>query len=74
MKEVIHHIQQPNHDTSKDEGHTKEDTGKSMKHALYLLYCGMPRGTHWDEAKSNTQIIKLVALAVSDLGLSEGIS
>ena len=30
---------------SKEEWDTKEDTGKSMKNALYSTYCGMPKGT-----------------------------
>ena len=37
---------------SKDEWDTKEDTGKSMKNALY---CGMPKGTCPAEATSNSE-------------------
>ena len=59
---------------SKDEWDTKEDTKEdSMKNALYT-YCGMPKGTCWAEATSNGEKIKLVALAVIELCLSEGIS
>ena len=36
---------------SKDEWDTKEDTGESMKNALY----GMPKGTCRAEAMSNSQ-------------------
>ena len=65
---------------SKDEWDTKEDTGKSMKNALYTrpdcTYCGMPKGTCRAKATSNSEKIKHVALlrAVIELHLSEGIS
>ena len=38
------------------------------------MYCGMPKGTSRAEAMSNSEKIKLVALAVIELCLSEGIS
>ena len=37
------------------------------------MYCGMPKGTCQAEATSNSEKIKLVALAVIELCLSEGI-
>ena len=55
---------------SKDEWDTKE-TGKSMKNALYVLYCGMPKGTCPAEVTSNSEAL---ALAAIELCLSEGIS
>ena len=45
---------------SKDEWDTKEDTGKSMKNALYVLQYAKRH-----EAMSNSEKIKPVALAVS---------
>ena len=50
---------------SKDEWDTKEDTGKSMKNALYILQYA--KGTCWAEAMSNSEKIKPVALAVIEL-------
>jgi len=38
------------------------------------MHSGMPKGTSWDEATSNSEKIKLIALAVIELCLSEGIS
>ena len=55
---------------SKDEWDTK-DTGKSMK--MHCTYCGMPKGTSWAEATSNSEKIKPVALAIIELHSSEGI-
>jgi len=46
---------------SKDEWNKKEGTGKSMKNALYV---GMPKGTSWVEATSNSEQFKPVALAM----------
>jgi len=40
---------------------------------MHCMYCGMPKGTSWAEATSNSEKIKLVALAVIELRLSEGI-
>jgi len=37
------------------------------------MYCGVPKGTSRDEATSNSEKIKPVALAVIELRLSEGI-
>ena len=59
----FHYKGKPSHATapfavSKDEWDTKEDTGKSMKNALYT-YCGMPKGTSWAEATSNSEKISL---------------
>jgi len=39
---------------NKDLWNTEEDSGKSMKNALYLL-CGMPKGTSQNEATSNSE-------------------
>ena len=41
---------------------------------MYHMHCGMPKGTCWAEAMSNSEKIKPVALAVIELRLSEGIS
>jgi len=38
------------------------------------MYCGMPKGTSWAEAMSNSEKIKVVALAVIESCLTEGIS
>jgi len=53
-------------------GNTKEDTGKSLKR-MHWMYCSMPKGTSQAEATSNSEKIKLVALAVIELHWSEGI-
>ena len=37
------------------------------------MYCSMPKGMSWDEAMSNSEKIKPIALAVIELRLSEGI-
>jgi len=37
-------------------------------------YCGWQKGTFWDEATLNSEEIKLVAIAIINLRLSEGIS
>ena len=47
------------------------DTGKSMKNALYVLWYA--NDTSQAEAKSNSEKIKPIALAVIKLRLSEGI-
>ena len=57
---------------SKDEWDTKEDTGKSMKNALYVLQYA--KGTSQAEATSNSEKTKPVALAIIKLCLSGGIS
>ena len=57
---------------SKDEWDTKEDTGMSMKNALYILRYA--KDTSQAEATSNSEKIKPVALTVIELCLSEGIS
>ena len=44
---------------SKDEWDTKEDTGKSMKNALYIL-CSMPKGTSRTKATSKNQAHSLI--------------
>ena len=49
---------------SKDEWDTKEDTGKSVKNALYV-----PKGTSRAEAMSSNEKLKPVALAVIELHL-----
>ena len=53
---------------SKDEWGTKEDTGKSMKNALYILQYAKRH-----LSGSNSEKIKPIALAVIELHLSEGI-
>ena len=37
-------------------------------------YCGMPKGTSWAETMLNSEKIKLIALAVIEVCLSEGAS
>ena len=37
------------------------------------MYCGMPKGTSQDEAMSNSEKIKPVAVAIIELHFSEGI-
>ena len=54
-----------------DEWSTKEDIGKSMKNALYVLWCA---GAKRDEVTSNSEKMKPVAIAVIKLHLFEGIS
>ena len=41
---------------------------------MHCTYCGMPKGTCQAKTTSNSENIKLVALAVIELRLSEGIS
>ena len=41
---------------------------------MHCTYCGMLKGTCQAEATSNSEIIKLIALAIIELRLSEGIS
>jgi len=41
---------------------------------MHLTHCGMPKGTSWAEVMSNSEKIKLVALAIIELRWSEGIS
>jgi len=36
---------------SKDQWDKKEDTSKSVKNVLYLLYNGVAKGTFWDKVK-----------------------
>jgi len=56
---------------SKDEWHTKEDTGKSLR--MPCVYCSMPEGASRAEATLNGKKIKPVALAIVELRWSEGI-
>ena len=58
---------------SKDEWDTKEDAGKSVKNALYVQWYAK-RHTYQAEVTLNSEKIKLVALTVIELPLSEGIS
>ena len=66
----------PSHTTAKltlfavrqDEWNTEEDTGKSTKNALYILWYAKRH-----EATLNSEKIKPVALVVIELCLSEGI-
>ena len=55
---------------SKDEWDKKEDTGKSMKNALYVLWYAK---RHLLGGSDNSEKIKPVALAIIELCLSEGI-
>ena len=55
---------------SKDEWDTKEDTGKSMKNALYVLQYA--KSTCQAEAMLNSDKIKPITLVVIKLHLSEG--
>ena len=57
---------------SKDEWDTKEDTGKFMKNALYILRYAKRHLS--GRATSNSEKIKSVAFAVIELHLSGGIS
>ena len=57
---------------SKNEWDTKEDTGKSMKNALYILWYA--KRHFLGRSDINSEKIKSVALAVIKLHLSEGIS
>ena len=58
---------------SKDEWHTKEETGKSMKNALYVLRYAK-RHLSGRSDVGTVKKIKPVALALIKLRLSEGIS
>ena len=40
---------------------------------MHCMYCGMPKGMSRDEATSNSEKIKPIALAVIKLCLPEGI-
>ena len=57
---------------SKDEWNTKEDTGKSLEYALYVLQYAKRHLLGWSNVEQ--QKIKLVALAIIKLCLIEGIS
>ena len=57
---------------SKDDWDTKEDTGKSMKNALYVLRYSKRHLS--GKATSNSEKINPIALPVIELRLSEGIS
>jgi len=35
-----------------------------MNGGMHCTNCGMPKGTSWAEAKSNSERIKLIALAI----------
>ena len=55
---------------SKDDWDTKEDTGKSMKNALYVLRYAKK---HLSGRSDVGEKIKPVALAIIELRLSEGV-
>jgi len=57
---------------SKDEWNTKEDTGKSLKNALHVLWYAKRHLLGWSDFEQWK--IKPVALAVIELHWSEGIS
>jgi len=56
----------------KDKWNSKEDTGKSLKNALYILRYA--KGTSRAEATLNREKFKPVALSIMELCQSEGIS
>jgi len=56
---------------TEDEWDTKEDIGKSMKNALYILRYA--KSTSWAKVTSNNEKIKCVALVIVELRWSEGI-
>ena len=58
---------------SRDEWDTQEDTGKSMKNALYVLRYAKRHLSGQSDVKQLKKI-KPVALSVIELRLSEGIS
>ena len=51
---------------------TQKDKGKSMMHVFYILQ--LAKGASRDEATSNSEEIKPVALSIVELHLAEGIS
>jgi len=51
----------------------KEETGKSIKNALYVL-CRYAKSTTWAEAMLSSETITSIALAIIKLWLSESIS
>ena len=57
---------------SEDEWNTKEDTGKSMKNTYYILWYTKRHISA--DAMLNSEKIMLVAFAIIELCLSEGIS
>ena len=59
-------------DTLADRNGTQRRT-KVSPQCVHCTYCGIPKGTSHDEAASNSDKIKPVALAVIELHLSEGI-
>ena len=40
---------------------------------MHCTYCGMPKGTSWDEVTLNSEKIKPIALVIIELRLPEGI-
>ena len=58
----------------KGNGDTKEDKGKYMMYALYVSYCGWRKRTSRVKATMNGEKNEPVALAIVELGWSEGIS
>ena len=59
---------------SKNEWDTKEDTGKSMKNALYVLRYAKRHLFGRSDIKLNSEKIKPIALAIIELRFSECIS
>ena len=57
---------------SKDEWDAKETLVSPRR--IYFMYCSMPKGMCLAEVTSNSEKIKLIALAIIKLHLSEGIS
>ena len=41
---------------------------------MHCAYCGMPKGTSWAEATLNSEKIKLVALAIIELCISQAVN
>ena len=54
-------------ESTKDEWSTKEGTSESIKNALHIQHCGMPKGTFQAEMTSIRQKIKFVSLVVIKL-------
>ena len=73
-----HHWLLPNQHlllSAKNDWNTKEDSGKSMKNALYIIIAvPMSKSTSQAEMMSNSEKIKPIALAVIKLHLSEGVN
>jgi len=68
LRKGSHHMQPPNQRfllSAKMNG-TQKRTPVSPQR-LHWMYCGMPKGTSWAEATSNSERIKPIALAIIEL-------